>query len=61
MAKARPQAGGFTFFYSLVTKTQMSPLSPPDLQLGHDFKASIIWCLMDIVKPRREEAAWDLI
>lgn len=34
MAKAWPQAEGFTFFSSLVTKAQMTPLSPPDLELG---------------------------
>lgn len=32
--KAWPQAGGFTFFSSLVIKTQMSLLSSPDLELG---------------------------
>lgn len=34
MAKAWPQVGGFTFLSSLVTKAQMTPLSPPDLELG---------------------------
>lgn len=34
MAKVWPQVGGFTFFSSLVTKAQMTPLSLPDLELG---------------------------
>lgn len=34
MAKAWPQAGGFTVFSSLDAKAQMTPLSPPDLALG---------------------------
>lgn len=55
MAKVWPQVGEFTFFSSLVTEAQMTPLGLPDLELGasktSSQESSSIWG--DTVKPNR--------
>lgn len=55
MAKAWPQVGGFTFFSSLVTKAQMTPLSPLDLELGTrlQVKNHLVLGGGDTIKPNR--------